>query len=183
MDDDTVDDDTVDDDKLADGSWPVFALVPVDAGPGVPAPVAGRLADPGVPKGLIGHEYRALAVAAPLPDAPGPVVAFGSCGLRGRICVDAGSLAVVHVAEPGAGTTNPVNSHLDLFAGSVRAVIDRFPFYDLDADLEERERIAAELRAVLHSIDSSALDANGFWTTFLDDLTIGDYATEEIVDD
>jgi hypothetical protein len=173
----------MDDDVMNDESWPVFELVRPDAAPDVPAPVAERLADPGVPKGLLGHEYQALASAVLLPNTPGPLVAFGSCGLWGRICVHAGTFAVVHVAEPDATTTNPVNGDLDLFTESIRAMIDRFPFHDEDAELEDRERVAAELRAVLHAIDGSAVEAaNGFWTTFLDDVTIGDYATEEIVD-
>lgn len=86
-----------------------------------------------------------------------------------------------------------MNADLDLFTSCVRAVIERFPFYedvefnegeyDWDGELEKRKSAAEELGSLLLEIDSSALEFNGFWETFLDDVVIGDYSVEEVVGD
>ncbi len=67
-----------------------------------------------------------------------------------------------------------VNSSLEEFRSSVKAVVDCFPFDVDDEDL--LTSFVASLRATLGRIDSEALiDPDGFWRTFLDDVELGDY--------
>jgi hypothetical protein len=167
-------------DLAAAASWPRFDLVRIGASADMLAPVARRLAA-GVPKGLLGQEYRPLDQAAMLAPGDGGLVAFGTSGGYGRICVEPATGAVVHVPTIRKLTRNPVNASLDLFGECVAAVIRRFPFYCEDSAPEEREQVAEELRAVLAGIDATASAHNGFWETFVDDVAAGDYATEEIV--
>lgn len=160
------------------GDWPTFELVQLGATSDVPEEVVDRLR---VPRGLIGLEYRVRATADRLGGSLSHLVAFGSCGLRGQICIDTRTLAVVHVPDPVENVVHPVNSDIDRFSRSVEAVISSFPFYGEDDDLEEREAVATGIRTTLLSIDPLAIEHHSFWATFVDDLIVGDYATEEIV--
>jgi hypothetical protein len=80
-----------------------------------------------------------------------------------------------------------VNTSLERFAASVKAVISRFPFYGLETrvkgDFAAWEADGNELAAMLHRVDPSALaDPDGFWQTFVDDVKNGDYPTEYVVE-
>lgn len=164
-------------------SRPTFELVAMSSEPDLPGPIAERLRTPGVPNGLIGHEYRALEAATLLRVASadgGVLVAFGSSGFDQLICLDISSGAVVQVPRTRPESRNAVNASLDLFSACVHAVIGRFPFYGVEAESDDRERIGEELGQVLAAIDRSALEHNGFWETFVDDVVIGDYSTEEV---
>ncbi len=169
----------MEDDFSGPVSWPKFELVRIASAPDVPPSVPDALAVEGIPRGLVGYEYRALSEAAVIPHDRRILVAFGSCGLRGRLCIDGNSRAVVHVPSVDATAVNAVNVSLDLFARSVRHVIARFPFYSEDCELAEREQVAVEIRSTLSALDQNALAHNGFWEAFFDDLIVGDYATRE----
>jgi hypothetical protein len=148
----------------------------------VPASLATRLAEGGIPRGLIGLEYRALPEATLVAGtAVGDLVAVGSSGLSGRVCIEVATGSVVHVPVVGGPQVNRVNVNLDSFLSCVAAIIDRFPFYSEDDEPEQFEVAAEGVRQIVSSIDESALDHNGFWVTFIDDVAIGDYATEMIV--
>src|SRR6187402_1665527 len=108
---------------------PNFEIVRPNIGHAVPPSVADLLRTVGVPRGLIGAEYVVMDTAVILPQAPTSLVAFGKCGLYGRICVDGGSGAVVQAVDSHAEIVQPVNANVDLFSRSVKAVVDRFPFY------------------------------------------------------
>ncbi|GGK81457.1 SUKH-4 family immunity protein [Mangrovihabitans endophyticus] len=163
-------------------SWPTFELVRLDSTERVAPAVADRLADPGVPRGLGGYDL--LDQARPLPgDDTADLICFGTVGPFGRICVRASTGAVVHVPNPERITTNTVNTDLDRLAGCVRAVADRFPFYSADSDPEDWDRAAADLRAALAAIDPAAEANHGFWQTFVDDVAMGIYSTEEVLDE
>jgi hypothetical protein len=82
---------------------------------------------------------------------------------------------IVHAPATGSTDLNPVNSTLEQFCESVKAVIQRYPFGDPSADLDE---VAEELRQELSQIDSAAAAHNGFWETFTDDVAMGDYLAE-----
>lgn len=77
---------------------------------------------------------------------------------------------------------NPVNASLDLFLHCVEATIRRFPFHGYDEDEDAAERVSAALGAELRDSDPTTDELNGFWETFLDDLTMGNYVTEDVLD-
>jgi hypothetical protein len=156
-----------------------FDMVQPELPADVPTDLAERLTDPGVPRRLLGEEYIALDKAVWLtPD----LLAFGTCGYFGRICLETGSGAVVHAPEPQSPLRSPVNADLDRFDESVAAVRVLFPFYSDDSEADEWEAAAEQLRATLLGIDTTAGEHNGFWETFLDDVAMGDYAPRELSD-
>ena len=53
----------------------------------------------------------------------------------------------------------------------------------MDGSIEDCEAVAAKISNVIRSIDPVALSADSFWGTFVDDVAIGDYATEDVVED
>ena len=165
-----------------DPNWPAYDLVRIQPGPGVPTPLAERLAESRVPRRCIGLEYRVLPEATFLGGIAGRnLVAFGTSGSPGRICVDIATGTVVHVPTVDGPVVNVVNVDLGAFRECVAAVIARFPFYSEDDEPEQFEEVAEELRHIISVIDESALGNDGFWRTFADDVAIGDYATEMIV--
>ena len=165
-----------------DPDWPAYDLVRIQSGPGVPPPLAARLAETRVPRRCIDHEYRVLPEATFLGGIAGRnLVAFGTSGSHGRICVDVATGTVVHVPTVDGPVVNVVNVDLGTFRECVAAVIARFPYYSEDDEPEQFEEVAEELRHTIGVIDESALGNDGFWRTFADDVAIGDYATEMIV--
>jgi hypothetical protein len=165
------------------GTWPEFRLVGIEISDDVPAPARAELERRGVPAGLIAHEYRVLGETEIVSASAGEaIVAFGSWAQSGRVCLDSASGAVVSL--PVAGSIEPtlVNTDLSHFVACVAAVVDRFPFYDGDADFDDWEAVGVEIAATLKSLDDQALGLHSFWETFVDDVKIGDYATEIVTD-
>ncbi|MEV7181963.1 SUKH-4 family immunity protein [Kitasatospora sp. NPDC093679] len=154
---------------------PAYALIRVEAPPEVPARIADRLREPGIPAGPIGYEYRPLGE----PRFLGAVgeqgaVAVATCGLFGYIAVDVATGHVVQVPGADAAAARQVNGDLDSFDRCVEAVIARFPFYAEDEE-DRFGEVADELRGLLSGIDGTALAHNGFWETFCDDVGMGSY--------
>lgn len=158
--------------------WPHYSLVTI--------PVVGGadvLDEITVPRELIGGEYRALPQATPVDrDGMRHLIAFGESGLEGLICLDTHTQAVVQVpcrTQPGV---NAVNASLDLFRRCVEAAIRRFPFHSReDEDDDAAERVSTALGAELRALDPTTDELKGFWETFLDDLTMGNYVTEDLL--
>ncbi|WP_030950283.1 SUKH-4 family immunity protein, partial [Streptomyces sp. NRRL S-646] len=155
---------------------PEFVLIPIEAPPEVPTQIAVDLGETGIPAGLIGYEYRPLSEPVYFGGlGERGLVAIATSGLFGRIAVDVATGHVVQIPKLESATANHVNSDLDSFNRCVAAVIARFPFYAED-DEERFEEVAEELRDLISGIDETALAHNGFWETFCDDVSIGDYA-------
>ncbi|SDT30002.1 SUKH-4 family immunity protein [Actinoplanes derwentensis] len=156
---------------------PRFTLVRIAVPVDVPDHVKKSLAETGVPAGLIGYEYQALPAAVHL-DGPlgGHLVAFGSSGAFGRVCVDVHTGAVRYVPEPGSTYVSEVNRDVGSFTRCVAAVIDRFPFYEEDSDEEEFWRLAGELRDIVRSYDPGKYAEDGFWDLFCEDAAQGYYS-------
>jgi SUKH-4 immunity protein len=117
---------------------------------------------------------------------------------------------VVHVVYGSLGVGNQeakvirpahlVNSGLDTFIASTRAVTDRFP-YDSgsttqdggsddttengakeDKTFDEWDQAAREMTETLRAIDPVAVeDPDSFWMTFIADVQMGNYSTTDIL--
>jgi hypothetical protein len=174
-----------------------------------------ELVSKGVPKDPLGqcnpaHELTLLEV----PDY-GPLVCFGNAGDSDTyLCQDPHTGAIVYIGymPPGivglvdlgpsrfVGVPGFVNSSLDQFIASVRAVCERFPFYSADtgvfdglndpaaeralAEQHDREvdRAAEDLTEILRRIDRAAVaDETTFWLSFVFDVQMGDFATEDVL--
>lgn len=188
--------------------WPRFRLVPYAAPTGILHGWDAELLQKGAPDGLACEAARELT-AIEDPDR-GPVVCFGMSGPHVFICLDPQTHQVVDVVvQRGREPTGPhpkviraawlVNSSLDSFIASVRAVTDRFPFdstvtgADLrgeedwevrdDRRFAEWDQAGEELLETLRRIDAAAVaNLDGFWHTFLADLGMGNYASEYWLD-
>lgn len=157
---------------------PEFSVIEIECSSGVPLRVAEILQRSGIPGGMIGYEYRPLSEAVPLEVARDRVmVAFGSSGLLGRICIDVATGEIVHTPKVGSLVVTHVNETLYRFMRTVETVVDRFPFYDEDAGDRRFVEVAEELRRMIASLDATALVHNGFWDGFCEDVSAGDYAT------
>jgi hypothetical protein len=157
--------------------WPQYISVTIpvvgkgDASPSGPDEIV-------VPSGLVGAEYKALPAAHFLDhDGMRHLLAFGSAGLEGFICLDTRESTVVSVPSRTQSDVNPVNADLVLFRDSVAAVLKQFPFHAIDDD-EEMEAVTSRIGAMLLDVDPTGQELNGFWETFIDDLGMGNYATD-----
>lgn len=191
-------------DDAAD-KWPSFEMVAFPKPTGIPNGWDAELLAKGAPQAALGYMYRA-ATELTLIDAPGyaPLVRFGLSALYNAICLDPRSGAIVQIGYVESeianlprgvlGTPAFVNSSLDQFIASIRAVIARFPFDssipgkqdynddELGALAQEWGRAAREMRAMLGGIDPAAVeDPDSFWMTFCDDVNIGDYGLESVL--
>ncbi len=157
---------------------PEFTVIHIGSSPEVPINIANQLRETGIPSGLIGYEYRPLTEAEYISAVPERgLVAIGTSGLLGRICLDAATGEVVHIPKVEAVMVGHVNLDLKRFTECVSAVIGRFPFYDEDEDDEKFQEAADEIRGIITAIDDTAFVHNGFWHTFCEDVALGDYST------
>ena len=166
---------------MSDGdllSWPSFVLKQVTCPEGTPDEIRQALSGRGVPARSVGGEYAALNRAVFLEAAP-HLLAFGRSVGTERICVDVRSLEVVHVSRLDVPRAHPVNANLAAFCASIEVAIARFPYYTYETVDEQGGEVARELREQLLKIDEVTNAHNSFWETFLDDVEMGNYATEE----
>ncbi len=190
--------------------WPRFQLVTFSAPTGIPHGWDAELLRTGVPKSLLGRYEAASELTLLEVPNYGPLVCFGTTMLYGRVCLDPHMGGVVDIAylptdtihvRPGfVGLPGLVNASLDQFIDSVRAALDRFPFdsgnpvedreWDdraqawahVDQRFEEWDRAVEDMTATLRRIDPAAVaDTDTFWRTFLDDVQMGDFASEDVL--
>jgi hypothetical protein len=191
------------DDLLA--RWPRFEIVRYEAPTGIPNGWDAELLEKGVPRGMM-ERYRAARRLMLVGDIEGrEFVSFGRTMLMHHICLDPQTGQVIEVIRSRRRLDEPykalmpaqlVNSGLDQFTTSVRVVIERFPFDDgslvrernqTDAEEDEEWRLleaaVRDMRTLLLDIDPAPLAIDGFWSTFLDDVGIGDFMTPDVLSD
>jgi hypothetical protein len=141
--------------------------------------VLDRLHRVGVPSTFIPgpRMYVAEPDLSVVQDEEGePLVRFGSSGpLDDAMCIDPTSGAVWVVLNRPVPRRLFVSSSLEQFADTVDAVAARFPFYDDPDDDQAAERASLDMAALIGAIDAEAVVPDQFWSTFLDDVTIGDF--------
>jgi SUKH-4 immunity protein len=136
----------------------------------------------GVPKSFIGRRYTANASVTLLErQLNEKILCFGTSGLSDVIGVDLTTGHVVEVLNARGSPLLFVNTSIDQFTHTVKAVISRFPYYDHDATDEEIQAAATDLREIIRFIDSAAMAPDRYWSTFADDVEIGDLSTEAIL--
>ncbi|MGH3222726.1 MAG: SUKH-4 family immunity protein [Streptosporangiaceae bacterium] len=135
-----------------------------------------------MPKGFIGRRYAADSSLV-LLERPGSeaILRFGSSGLADVIGIDLATGHVVEIINAPHSAPLFVNTSIEQFVRTVRAIINRFPYYDSDADEYEIQTVANELREIIRHIDLEAAVPDRYWSTFVDDVEIGDLSTEAIL--
>ena len=130
----------------------------------------------GVPRDLFSGRYACVQKPAVL-DVPeyGRLIQFGLLVHDDPICVDPTTGQVLEILRKG--TALFVNSSIAAFTEIVRAVLARFPYYDEDAEFDEIDAVARDLADLIRGIDPEAMADDRFWSTFVDDVEMGDFAT------
>ncbi len=182
--------------------WPRFELVTYVEPTGIPHGWDRDLITVGVPKRITGS-YKAVS-HLDLIEHPtlGPVVRFATVGRRGAMCLHPATGSIHWLTGARSGQEWFVNTTLAQFNASVRAVIERFPFdrgVPADTPLHDEsaqwhasstdqsddvqwDMVGEELRELLRRIDPESLaDPNGYWRTFLADVQMGNYSTDDIL--
>jgi len=172
---------------VADRTLP-FQLVTFAANAEVQALLDGRPEDlqafslGGVPKSFVTERYRAersLSVTA--DDVGRRLVKFGSTVLDGSMCLDPVTGEVIQLV--GASSSRWfVNSTLAAFTTSIREVSTAFPFYQDDATSADIEAAAQRVSEIIRRVDDQALVPDRYWSTFIDDMRTGDWATAAVLD-
>lgn len=97
------------------------------------------------------------------------------------LAIDLSNGHVIKVIDVPAKPMLLVNTTVDQFTLTVRAMTERFPYYAKTAEYEEMDRIAEELRGIVRSIDEKAAVPGCYWSAFIDDVQDGNFATEDIL--
>ena len=159
--------------------WPSAELVRV-ADDDLPTNLRADLPAILVPTSMLGIKPDQTATVVSGPDGQ-LLVAFAH-DLSMALCLDPNSGHVVElVLDPRDGTvTNGpilVNSSLSHFTATFTEAIRRFPFHPDDADMDETQAAADELRSHLSPIDPPAWQqVDGFWDDLYWSVGMGDYA-------
>ena len=140
--------------------------------------VANDLMRQGVPKEIF-ECYRAAEAITHVVLNQKNLLRFGRVQLYSSMCMDAATGSIVTVASDS--TTEFVNSSLEKFIETAKAVIARFPFYGEDDAQEVTDRAVKEVTDAIRSVEESAFERDGFWATLVDDIQMGDFITEWIV--
>lgn len=126
--------------------------------------------------------YRALPSLSTTENSAGqPVVKFGST-LDGWTVLDPRNGEIGELIGR-TGVPLFVNSTLRTFTATVRQVSATFPFYPDDATPEQVNAAVDTIRKLIKEIDGRAIDAqDSYWSSFVDDMSIGDWATGAVLD-
>jgi len=88
---------------------------------------------------------------------------------------------VVLVRKGSFEIASMVNTNLEAFLEFMGLCEDRYPYYTDEGDLDDSIEASDGLRSELNEIDPGALGQGSYWSDFLSDVAIGDYA--EVSDD
>lgn len=140
------------------------------------------LFESGIPQSLLGGRYMANPELSVLErDGHAPVLCFGVSGLFVTMGIDTVNGNVVYVLDVPEKPVNLVNATVMLFSRTVQALIERFPYHAKDAENEELDAVSDELRGIIRSIDPEAAAPGCYWPSFVDDVRMGDFNTEDIL--
>ncbi|MFE7590365.1 SUKH-4 family immunity protein [Kitasatospora sp. NPDC057512] len=166
---------------LTDENWPSFAMVQIHGSSAGDPDWNGPDLALEVPTEMVGATYRAESALTRVASLEhGRFVKFGSTGLFGSILLDTATGAVVK-RERDASHVSLVSTSLPNFVAAVRAVIDRFPFYNSDSDDSKWMAAARDVEGIVRAIDPEAFIQDGFWETLVSDIEIGDFSTEDTI--
>ena len=143
--------------------------------------VRRSLFETGVPAHLFNRYLADLGLSILVPQENVPLVRFGTSGLVQAVGVDVRSGRVLAVLYPELEPTILVNSTIDHFSRTVRALVDRFPYYSRDADWSEIDLACAHLSEAVRSIDEVAGAPGCYWPGFIDDVQMGVFSTEDVL--
>jgi hypothetical protein len=92
-----------------------------------------------------------------------------------RLGVNLSNGNVVEVRRDGSVVPGEVNSSVEQFVETVRAVLDRYPFHGPSPSDDEVEAAADRIRNVIVDIDPLAVKNNLLWSQVIDAIRMGDF--------
>jgi hypothetical protein len=136
----------------------------------------------GAPRGFIGRRYLADPTLTLLQvKGIAQILRFGSSGLGDAVGIDFNTGHVLEIIKAPDPVSVFVNTSVRQFTETVKAMIGKFPYYDSVADENKIITVANELGKVVQSIDPEAGIPDRYWSTFIDDVEMGDLSTEAIL--
>jgi hypothetical protein len=181
--------------NISDNRWPKFELITSFDTNDIPSEWLQPFISYGIPKSLFDYYQSEIPLTLINTSTYGQIICFGRNETSVKICLVPQTGEVIMVLCVKEYPITFVNKSLEQFIASVIAVYNRFPFdswridNDLDAfkdfDLlsDEWEKAAQDLKMRLIKIDPYVGTTDDFWTTFLDDLRMGNGFTKDILTD
>jgi len=166
--------------------WPprcelvVFAAAELPRSIPDPGPATVRaLTREGVPKTWFYAGYAPSRNLRAVDVPPlGRLIRFASSGLGASLLVEPALGEVLFMVNVRGAEPSFVNSSLQQFTATARAVVDRYPYYSLASSAEQVIAVAGEVAAIVDAIDPPALGADLYRATFVDDMRAGAFAWE-----
>jgi hypothetical protein len=171
--------------------WPPRCELVVFPAAGLPrsvpradAAVVRALTRDGVPKAWFYAGYAAARGLRAVEVPPlGTLIRFASSGLGASLLVEPVLGEVVFLVTVRGAVPSFVNSSLAQFTATARAVVDRYPYYSLTSSAEEVIATAGQVAEIIAAIDPPALGRDLYWSTFVDDMRAGAFASEVLAGD
>ena len=143
------------------------------------AAVVRALTRDGVPKAWFYAGYHAARELRAVDVPPlGRLIRFASSGLGASLLVEPALGEVLFLVAVRGATPSFVSSSLTQFTATARAVVDRYPYYSLASSPDEVIAAAADVARMIESIDPAAMGTDLYWSTFVDDMRAGAFASE-----
>lgn len=150
----------------------------------VDAAVVRALTREGVPKAWFYAGYHAARELRAVDVPPlGKLIRFASSGLGASLLVEPALGEVLFLVTVRGAKPSFVSSSLAQFTATARAVVDRYPYYSLTSSIEEVVEAAADVARTIQAIDPPALQPDLYWSTFVDDMRAGAFASELLTAD
>jgi hypothetical protein len=138
----------------------------------------------GVPKAWFYAGYHAARELRAVDVPPlGRLIRFAVSGLGASLLVEPALGEVLFLVTVRGAVPYFVNSSLAQFTATVRAVVERYPYYSLESSVAEILEAAADTAAIVEAIDPPALRPDLYWSTFVDDMRAGAFASEVLTAD
>jgi SUKH-4 immunity protein len=142
----------------------------------VGAAVRGLLESHSIPVRFFSY-FRADGTVKTIRDGSGRAfVQFGYTRDDRYICLAGDDLTVVEVRPRDNSITSLAGSGLDQFLSIMAVCEDRYPYYTDQDELETLIEAANSLERELRAIDPEVLGPDSYWSVFLIDVQMGDYA-------
>jgi SUKH-4 immunity protein of toxin-antitoxin system len=133
----------------------------------------------GVPKAWFYAGYAASRELRAVDVPPlGRLIRFASSGLGASLLVEPALGEVLFMVNVRGAVPSFVNSSLAQFTAVARAVVDRYPYYSLTSRAQQVIAAADDVAAIVAAIDPPALRPDLYWSTFVDDMRSGAFASE-----
>ena len=143
------------------------------------ATVVRALTRQGVPKAWFYAGYHAARELRAVDVPPlGKLIRFATSGLGASLLVEPALGEVLFLVTVRGATPSFVSSSLQQFTATARAVVDRYPYYSLTSSAEEVIDAAADVARIITAIDAPAMGTDLYWSTFVDDMRAGAFASE-----